>query len=192
MKEEYRKNILDNEKEQIELQDMKKQIRKEIDELVEELLNSSIVRELKEKGQEYKEAEQTIENLMNQNKKLRSDSAFLCRHPLVCLTGYKKHNDSNRVIPSTREEAEYASVKCLECGKNLYTIDKKTNPDNFESMVFIHHYVRSQNEPEFQLRPCIKLPSGVRVLQVYDEYQSLMLNEDEKQVVQKILKKYKN
>lgn len=192
MKEEVRTKIIKNEAEQKKTIAKKENIRKEIDELVCELLNSDIVKRLKYKGNEYKETAKVIELLKQQNIDIRNDANFCCGHPIVYLVGYRKHNASNRVVTAPKEEAEYAQVRCLECKKLLYTLDKKSDLNNFDKMIFIQHYARKQSDPEYQERPVLKTLDGINFSEVYEEYQKLLIDESEEIVVQKILKKYGN
>lgn len=191
MKEERRLEIKQNEERQQELNELKVKTRNDIDDLVSELLASDIVKKLKESGKNYTEIGVLIEELKSENVKLRDDMNHFCKHPVVCRMGYKKHNKANKVVPATREDAEYGSVRCLECGKNIYTSNKKANPEYFDQYIHIAHYARGQFDAEYQERPIIDIPSGMYFKDVYNEYQSMLLDNTEKEMVQKVLTKYK-
>ena len=166
-------------------------IRKEIDEIVEELLSSEIVKKLKQTGKYYIELDKMIDELASNGETLIEEAHRFCKHPIVCRTGYQRHNDSNKIVPASRENAEYGSVKCLECGKNIHTLTRKESPDHFDDYIYIQDYLKKQSENNYQQRPIIDIPNGLKFSDIYEEYQNIMFKEEEDKIVQKILTKYK-
>lgn len=190
MNEKLRQKVLKTRQDCEDTKSRKQEILEEIKELTKELKKSEIIEKLKQLGQEYLNdnyLEQKLEEKQVQELQRIKD---VCTHPILVITGYKKHNDSNRVIGvKTKEDAEYASLKCLECGKVTFT-KEKDDSDDWEQ--FIHKPASvGQLDVDFVKRITIELPLDVKFKDMYDYYQEIMLDNTQKETIGKVLEKVK-
>lgn len=190
MNEKTRQKVLKTREECENTKSKKEEILNEIKELTEELKRCEIVNKLKELGTEYIYEEKLQQKLEEQQVKELQRIKDVCTHPILVITGYKKHNSSNRVVSvKTRDEAEYASLKCLECGKVTFTKEKDDNKD-WEQ--FIHAPASlGQFDADFVKRITFELPLDVKFKDIHEYYQEIMLDNPQKETIIKVLEKVK-
>lgn len=191
MTEKTRERIL-NERKQCEDAILRKEeIKEEMKLLVEELKKCEIVTKLKNLGMEYLYKEELITKLEELQVKEIDSLKLVCKHPILVITGYKKHNASNRVISvQYREDAEYASVKCLECGKLTFTKNQDGTKD-WDKFIYTPLSLQGQIDVEYVKRPTFELPKNMKFSEIYDYYQSTMFDQPQKDTVNKVLEKVK-
>lgn len=190
MNEKTRQKVLKDKQDFENTITRKEEILSEIKELTEELKRCEIVNKLKELGTEYLYEENLQQKLENQQLKNLDRLKEICTHPILAITSYKKHNGSNRVINAkTREEAEYASLRCLECGKITFSKDKDDSNDWDK---FIHTPASvGQLDADYVKRITFELPLNVKFKDLYDYYQEIMLDAPQKETIIKVLEKVK-
>ena len=190
MNEKTRQKVLKTRQDYENTKSRKEEILSEIKDLTEELKRCEIVSKLKELGTEYLYEESLQQKLEVQQVNDLERLKVVCIHPILAITSYKKHNGSNRVINAkTREEAEYASVKCLECGKITFTKEKDDSEDWDK---FIHKPVSvGQLDADYVKRITFELPLDVKFKDIYDYYQEIMLDAPQRETIIKVLEKVK-
>ena len=190
MNEKTRQKVLKDKQDFENAITRKEEILSEIKELTEELKRCEIVNKLKELGTEYLYEENLQQKLENQQLKNLDRLKEICTHPILAITSYKKHNGSNRVINAkTREEAEYASLRCLECGKITFSKDKDDSNDWDK---FIHTPASvGQLDADYVKRITFELPLNIKFKDLYDYYQEIMLDAPQKETIIKVLEKVK-
>lgn len=192
MTEKTRERILNEKKQCNDAISRKEEILEEIKELVEELKKCEIVTKLKSLGTEYLYEEELITNLEELQVREIDSLKYGCTHPILAITGYKKHNQSNRVISvHDRAYAEYASVKCLECGKLTYTKNQDGSKD-WDKFIFKPFSLQGQFDSDYVKRPTFEIPSNMKFSEIYNYYQEIMFEQSQKDTVDKILEKIKN
>lgn len=192
MTEKKRERILNEKKQCNDAISRKKEIIEGIKDLVEELKKCEIVTKLKSLGTEYLNEEELINKLEKLQVKEMENLRFGCTHPILIITGYKKHNGSNRVISvQDRAYAEYASVKCLECGKTTYTKNKDDSKD-WDSYILTPLPLQGQIDSDYVKRITLELPKDMKFSEIYDYYQEIMFEQPQKETINKILEKIKN
>ena len=190
MNEKIRKKVLNDKEEYENTITRKQEILNEIKELTEELKKCEIVNKLKELGTEYLYEENLQQKLAEQQIKDLDKLKDVCTHPILAITSYKKHNGSNRVINAkTREEAEYASLRCLECGKITFSKDKD-DTDDWDKFIHTPASV-GQLDADYVKRITFELPLNVKFKDLYDYYQEIMLDAPQKETIIKVLEKVK-
>lgn len=190
MNEKIRKKVLNDKEEYENTITRKQEILNEIKELTEELKRCEIVNKLKELGTEYLYEENLQQKLAEQQIKDLDKLKDVCTHPILAITSYKKHNGSNRVINAkTREEAEYASLRCLECGKITFSKDKD-DTDDWDKFIHTPASV-GQLDADYVKRITFELPLNVKFKDLYDYYQEIMLDAPQKETIIKVLEKVK-
>ena len=190
MNEKIRKKVLNDKQEYENTITRKEEILSEIKELKEELEKCEIVKKLKELGTEYLYEENLQQKLAEQQIKDLDKLKDVCTHPILAITSYKKHNGSNRVINAkTREEAEYASLRCLECGKITFSKDKD-DTDDWDKFIHTPASV-GQLDADYVKRITFELPLNIKFKDLYDYYQEIMLDAPQKETIIKVLEKVK-
>ncbi|MBE6159842.1 MAG: hypothetical protein E7157_02215 [Lactobacillales bacterium] len=189
MNEKTRQRVLNNKKECENTITRKQEILKEISELTEELKKCEIVNKLKELGTEYLYEEKLQQKLEEQQVSELQRIKDVCTHPILVITGYKKHKNNRVINAKTKEEAEYASVRCLECGKVTYTKDKDDNED-WNSFILKPTSV-GQLDADYVKRITFELPLNVKFKDLYNYYQEIMLDSPQKETIIKVLEKVK-
>lgn len=190
MNEKIRQKVLKDKQDCANTVTRKQEILDEIKDLTEELKRCEIVEKLKSLGTEYLYEENLQKKLEEQQVKDLDRLKVVCIHPILAITGYKKHNSSNRVVTAkTREEAEYASVRCLECGKITFTKEKDGSEDWDK---FINKPVSvGQLDADYVKRITFELPLDVKFKELYDYYQEIMLDAPQRETIIKVLEKVK-
>lgn len=192
MTEKKRERILNEKKQCNDAISRKKEIIEEIKDLVEELKKCEIVTKLKSLGTEYLNEEELINKLEKLQVKEMENLRFGCTHPILIITGYKKHNGSNRVISvQDRAYAEYARVKCLECGKITYTKNQDESKD-WDKFILTPLPLQGQIDSDYVKRITLELPKDMKFSEIYDYYQEIMFEQPQKETINKILEKIKN
>lgn len=189
MIEKTRERILNEQNQCEESKVRTEEIKEEINKLVEELKKCEIVTKLKSLGMEYLYEEELQSKLEELQTREIESLKFGCTHPILAITGYKKHNSSNRVISVPEEkDAEYASVKCLECGKLTYTKNKDESKEWYK-YIFTPLPLQGRIDTDYVKRVVIEIPTGMKFSEIYNYYQEIMLDQPQKETINKVLEK---
>lgn len=149
---------------------------------------SPIVQELKKLGNEYKQIEEQQHNMEKKYQSQIREMNEYCTHPLLAIISYKKRKENNRIISTSKEEAEYAQLKCLECGKVTFTKDNDKTEDWY-NYIHIPHSLVGITKEKYVKRIVIELPKRLSYEKLHKYYEEIMFEQPEEETVQKVLKK---
>lgn len=181
IEEEYSNNIAEN-----------RQILDEINNLVEKIKDDEKILQLKQLGNEYKENLKRKEEIVKQKEMTMSRIRTSCTHPILCRLNYKKHRDkSSRVIDTEREDAEYSTVRCLECGKITYT-KRNDGTNDWDSYIYTPNSLLGSYNDQYIRTYIVDLPANMTFKKLYDYYQEIMLQNSQVVTIEKIKQKVKN